>query len=138
MNSKQGIGSKKTLALLLIAAALMIAALVWRVMLEKNSLSSKIVRELSAHGMNIDAASLYQHDHRSSSSIRAMMDGTDMSAAVSASVSAGFPADIDKTGEVYCILSQLENGVLTLFIVDETIELAFIQLPGSDEVRPIG
>lgn len=129
--------SKRTIVLLAVAGALLIGALVWRVALESRSLSSRIVRSLSEHGLTVDAASLYQHEHRKDTSIAQMMEGTELSGAVAASKAAGFPADIDRAGEVYCILANMDSGVLTLFVVDEEIELAFIQLPGSDEVIPI-
>ena len=129
---------KRTLALLIAACVLLVGALTWRILLEKNSLASRIVRELAAHGCTVDASALYQHEHRSGTSIRAMMGEKDMTAAAEVSRAAGFPSDIDRQGEVYCLLAQLENGrVLTVFVVDEQTELAFIQIPDSDEVLPV-
>lgn len=137
-NANKKFNTKRTLVLLIAAGVLLIGALVWRVALEKTSLSSRIVRSLSQHGLTVDAADLYQHEHRRDTSIAEMMGGTDMTAAVDASLEAGFPSDTERTGEVYCLLAQLDGGkVLTVFVVDEEIELAFIQLPGSDEVLPI-
>ena len=47
-------------------------------------------------------------------------------------------ADIDKTGDVYVLLANLgDEQVLTVYVVDETIQLAFIQIPNSDSVLPI-
>ena len=44
----------------------------------------------------------------------------------------------DKTGDVYVLLANLgDEQVLTVYVVDETIQLAFIQIPNSDSVLPI-
>ena len=136
--AKPRIGQKQTLLLLAVAGALLIGALVWRIALEKTSLSSRIVRELAAHGLTVEAADLYQHEHRQATTIAEMMADTDLTPAVEASRAAGFPSDVSRAGEVYCLLAGLEDGkVLTLFIVDEEIELAFLQLPGSETVLPV-
>ncbi len=135
---KPALKNRTAVMLMAAAAVLLLAALVWRIGLERHSLSSKIVRELASHGLSVDAAGLYQHAHAKDTSIRELMGETDMTAAVDASKQAGFSADIDRTGEVYCILSDLgEKGVLTLCLVDEDIERAFIQQTGSDEIAPI-
>ena len=135
--NKAIINKKRTLVLLIAAGVLLIGAVVWRVVLEANGLTSRIVRELAAHGCSVDGAELTQHAYGKDSSIREMMGDKDISAAEAASRTAGFPSDIDKKGEVYCLLAQLDSGVLTVFVVDEKVELAFIQLPDSDEVLTV-
>ena len=61
-----------------------------------------------------------------------------MTRAADVSRECGFDADIDKTGDVYVLLANLgDEQVLTVYVVDETIQLAFIQIPNSDSVLPI-
>ena len=48
----------------------------------------------------------------------------------------GFDADITKSGEVTILLANSKSGVITLYLVDGVIELAFIQT-GEGEVRPL-
>ena len=124
----QKIEPKTARTLLVIAAALLIIALAWRFFLEKNSFSGGIVRSLAQHGCNIEADELYKHNFAKNTSIRALVGDTDMTRAADVSRECGFDADIDKTGDVY---------VLLVYVVDETIQLAFIQIPNSDSVLPI-
>ena len=87
---------------------------------------------------NIEADELYKHNFAKNTSIRALVGDTDMTRAADASRECGFAADIDKTGDVYVLLANLGDGqVLTVYVVDETIQLAFIQIPNSDSVLPI-
>ncbi len=136
--NKALLNRKHTLILLIAAGVLLVGAMIWSFFLNKGSIASRVARELSEKGCSVRAGELYQHEYRRDTSIREMMGETDLSPAVEASVKAGFPSDIDKKGEVYCLLAELENGVLTVFLVDEEIELAFIQIPDSDEVLTIG
>ncbi len=136
--AKPKLGQKQALILLIVAGVLLIGALVWRIALEKTSLSSRIVRELAAHGLAVDAADLYQHEHRRDTTIAEMMADTRLEPVIEASLAAGFPSDVNRAGEVYCLLAGLDGGrVLTVFVVDEEIELAFVQIPGSEEVLPV-
>lgn len=134
----QKIEPKTARTLLVIAAALLIIALVWRFVLEKNSFSGSIVRSLAQHGCNIEADELYKHNFAKNTSIRALVGDTDMTHAADVSRECGFDAEIDKIGDVYVLLANLgDEQVLTVYVVDETIQLAFIQIPNSDSVLPI-
>lgn len=96
------------------------------------------MRSLAQHGCNIEADELYKHNFAKNTSIRALVGDTDMTRAADASRECGFDADIDKTGDVYVLLANLgDEQVLTVYVVDETIQLAFIQIPNSDSVLPI-
>jgi hypothetical protein len=136
--NKALLNRKHTLILLIAAGVLLVGAMIWSFFLNKGSIASRVARELSEKGCSVRAGELYQHEYRRDTSIREMMGETDLSPAVEASVKAGFPSDIDKKGEVYCLLAETDKGVLTVFLVDERIELAFIQIPDSDEVLTIG
>ena len=61
-----------------------------------------------------------------------------MEDAIAASQRAGFPSDTERQGEIYLLLAKLDDEhVLTVFVVDEAVELAFIQILGSDEVKAV-
>ena len=136
--NKAVINKKRTLLLLIAAAVLLVGALVWRIALEHGSLSSRITRELFEHGYSGAEPELYQHLHTNGTSVRAVFgEATDLSAPVGASKQAGFPADIDRVGEVYCLLADTDDGILTVYVVDEKIELAFIEIPSTGEVLPV-
>lgn len=137
-NGGEKIEPKTARVLLIVAAALLIIAIAWRFFLEKNSFSGSIARELAAHGCSIEADDLYKHDFRRDTSIRALVGDEDMTQAAEVSRECGFAADIDKTGDVYVLLAKIDGEhVLTVYVVDETIELAFIQKLSSTEVFPI-
>ena len=135
---KPKLDHKKTMVLLIISAALLLIAFIWSIHLEKNGLAPRISRELAAHGCKVAPSSLVQNAYSKNSSIVEIMDGVYLESARSVSKQVGFGGNIEKRGEVYCLLSELASGgVLTVFIVNENIELAFIQMPNSDEVYPI-
>lgn len=136
--NKPQVENKRLFVLIAAAAALLIAALVWRIALESGSLSSKIIGELRNKGCFISADTLYQHEFKRNTSISALLEGEDLAPAVAVSKQAGFPSDTEKIGDVYCLLAELDGGaVLTVFVVDEQIELAFIQTPGNDSLLPV-
>jgi|GEM_PF-221921 hypothetical protein len=135
--NKALLNRKHTLVLMIAAGVLLVGAMIWSFFLNKGSIASRVARELSSKGCGVRAGEIYQHGYKKDTTIREMMDGKELSPAVEASEKAGFPSDIDRRGEVYCLLAELDSGVLTVFLVDEEIELAFIQLPDSDEVLTV-
>ncbi len=135
--NKALLNRKRTLVLMIAAGVLLVGGLIWSIFLETRGLSARVVRELSAKGCSVSSSALYQHAYKKDTTIREMMGEKDLSPAVEASKKAGFSSDIDRRGEVCCLLTELDGGVLTVFLVDEEIELAFIQLPDSDEVLTV-
>lgn len=125
--------------LLISAGIIVIIALVWRVILSSNSLSSSIADELNAHGCSVAEGDFYEQDYSKNTTIRQMMGEQDMSKAVEVSKAVGFGSNIDLEGEIYLLLADLgdDEHVLTVFVVNEHVELAFIQTLSSDEVFPI-
>ena len=86
----------------------------------------------------ISSDELYQQSYAKASSIAEIMTGIDMEDAIAASRRAGFPSDAERQGEIYLLLAKLDDEhVLTVFVVDEAVELAFIQILGSDEVKAV-
>lgn len=124
--------------LMVIALIILIVAIVLRIIAGNNSLSEKISSELKQHGCAISSEDLYQQSYAKNISIAALMEGIDLNDAVEVSRNSGFPSDIEKEGEVYLLLAQLDDeNILSVFIVNEKIELAFIQTLGSDEIKAI-
>lgn len=125
-------------AVMIAAAILFAVAIIWRTILEANDLGDRITNELANYGLNISSDELYQQAYEKNTSIAQLMEGIDMESAIAASEEVGLPSDINKVGEVYLLLADLgEDSVLTVFVVDERIELAFVQKLNSDEISPI-
>lgn len=125
-------------ALLIAALVILAAAAVLRIAVGGTSLAEEVTAELKKHGCTISSDELYQQSYAKASSIAGLMEGIDISDAVSASQRAGFPSDAEREGEVYLLLARIDDEhVLTVFVVDETVELAFIQILGSDEVKAV-
>lgn len=129
--------SKRT-AVLIAAAILLVTAVVWRIFISANSFTDRIVKQLSEHGCVIDASALYQERFVRNTSIAELMDEIDMADAVAVSLECGFPSDTERVGDVYLLLANMgdDERVLTVFVVNERVELAFIQTLGSDELLP--
>ncbi len=124
--------------LLIVALIILVVAIGLRIITGNNSFSGEISAELKKHGCIINSDDLYQQSYAKQTSIAVMMEGIDLSKAIEVSKNSGFSSDIEKEGEVYLLLAQLDDeNVLSVFIVDEAIELAFIQTLGSDEIKAI-
>lgn len=125
-------------ALLIVALVLILIAAAIRIIVGSSGLADDVAKELKKHGCTISAEALYQQSYSKHSSISELMQNIDLSEIKSVSSAAGFSSDIDKEGEVYLLLAKLDDdNVLTVFVVDEKIELAFIQVLGSEEVFPV-
>lgn len=122
------------------AAILIVIALVWKITLSCTGMTSRIADELSKHGCEIQAENIEKLMYEKNTSIKALMpEGTELDKVIAVSKQAGFDSDTERVGDVYVLLADLDEGkrVLTVFVVDEEIELAFIQIPDSDEVFPV-
>lgn len=125
-------------ALLIAALVLIIIAVAIRIIVGSTGLADKVAEELKKHGCAVSAEDLYQESYSKHSSIAELMHDIELSEIQSVSSAAGFPSDINKEGEVYLLLAQLDSErVLTVFVLDEMVELAFIQVLGSDEIFPV-
>lgn len=133
--------NKRTRNSVIIAAViLLVIALVWKIVLSGTSLTKKIADSLSQHGCRIHPDDLEKLMHEKNTSIKALMpENTVPESVIEASKKAGFDSDTERTGEIYVLLAELNGGkqVLTVFVVDGEIELAFIQVPDSDRVFPV-
>ena len=125
--------------ILAIAGALLIAALFWGGSISKNSRLSALARALSVYGYSLSPEDLYVAHSGGKGSVEALMGDMDLAAAVEASIEAGFPSDIRREGTVELVLAALPNeDVITLFLLDGEVELAFVQRPESDLVYALG
>lgn len=131
---------KRTRNLILaVAAALLIAALLWGGSVSRNSRLSALARALSVYGYSLGPEDLYVAHSGGKGSIEALMGDMDLNAAVEASRAGGFSSDIHREGNVELVLAALPNeDVITLFLMDGDVELAFVQRPESDLVYPLG
>ena len=129
---------KRALVMLIIAGALLLGALVWSVLLSKNGFTAGVARQLAEHGVNVRADELTQHSFKSGTSVRELLGEENAAKAAEASRLSGFPSDIERTGKVACLIAEADGGVLTVYVVDDDVELAFIQtvdgelLPAAD------
>ncbi len=125
--------------LLASAAALLLAAAVLSFKTARTGERAKIIEKLNSFGYDFRFDDLFLAGDSSLGSIRSMLpEGLDLSEAVSASKSSGFASDIDKTGEIALLLADAGGGnVITVFVLDGEIELCFIQVEGTYEVRPL-
>ena len=125
-------------ALLICALVLIVIAVVLRIIVTADSLSGRIARELNAHGCTVNADELSQQVYKKHASISSVMEGIDMTDALAASLECGFPSDMLREGELCLLLAQLDDEhILTVFVINEEVEFAFIQITESDEVLPV-
>jgi hypothetical protein len=131
---------KRTKVILIAAACLMLlAAAVLSYKIEQTGERSKIIGKLREFGYDISFNDIYLAGSSKDGTIRGMLPaGLDLSNAVKASQSSGFPSDVDKTGEVALLLVKTgKEDVITVFVVNGEIELCFIQTQGTNQVKPL-
>ena len=125
-----------------IAALIMLAALIWLGIRNMNDPLQAVVRAVNGRGYAITSEDLYVYDSRTDTDIKSMLASgagitqSDIESMAELSRASGFDADITKSGEVTILLANSKSGVITLYLVDGVIELAFIQT-GEGEVRPL-
>jgi hypothetical protein len=131
---------KRTKVILIAAAcAMLLAAAALSFKIEQTGERSKIIGRLKEFGYNLSFSDLYLAGSSANGTIRAMLpEGLDLSDAVNASLSSGFPSDVEKTGEIALLLAKIGGGdVITVFVVNGEIELCFIQTEGTNQVKPL-
>ena len=125
-----------------IAALIMLAALIWLCIINMNDPLQAVVRAVNGRGYAITSGDLYVYDSRTDTDIKSVIASgagitqSDIESMAELSRASGFDADITKSGEVTILLANSKSGVITLYLVDGVIELAFIQT-GEGEVRPL-
>ena len=129
---------KQRVILLCIAAAILAVALVWGLILNQTGTLGGLTRLLAGYGYVLSEDDFYVAGSAKGTTISALFPTTSLEEAIRVSQSAGFPSDVDKAGLVELVLVALENGtVITLYLIDGEVELAFIQVPNSQKVLPL-
>ena len=130
--------SKKTRRSMLIAAALILsAAIIWLVLLESRSYTRAVCRRLEEFGYRLSPADFYTQGFGAGTSISRVV-GVDLTEAAELSRACGFPGDTEKTGLVELMLCRLDgNRVLYVYVVDREPELVFIEDVSSGTLAPV-
>ena len=132
-------GKKPRMITLCIAAALIVAALIWSVWLLNAGEHARLCSWINAHGYAVLPDDLYVAGAQQDATIQDLLPDVDMEQAVAASKQAGLPSDPQRRGDVALVLVALnEREVLTLFLVDDEVELGFVQAKNSTQVFPMG
>ncbi len=132
--------AKVKLAALIAAAVIFAGAMIWYISLAPGSPSSSICDQLNRCGYSFGSDDLFPFGSYTRVSIREIMNGEDLTEPIAASLSAGFGADVDRRGDVTVVLVDLGDNehVLSAFVVDGTVELAFIQSVDTGAILPPG
>ena len=130
---------KRTKILLAVAALVLLgiaAALNFR--MDNLGARSEIVNRLNAFGYEFAYDDLYITGDTPDASIRELLGGVPLEDAVAASAECGFGGDVERVGEVVVLLARVsDTEVITVFTVDGRMELCFIQILDSYEVKPL-
>ena len=130
--------AKKRKYFLLAAGALLLIAAVWSLFLS-NGTGSTLAAKLNTYGYSLTADDIYPAGEWKDTTIRALIGDTGLDAAIAASKQAGFPSNIDHTGTVTLIMANTAGDeVITVYLLGGEIELAFVQVAGSDAVKALG
>lgn len=119
---------KKTrLTLAIIALSLLLIVVLWLIFRSSSSELNKIVNMLNDFGYSFVVDDLFIAYDNDNISIAEALQNAELDDAVEASLSAGFPSDVHKTGGVTLILANDNGDVITVFVLDGEPELCFIQ-----------
>lgn len=125
--------------LLLAAAALLVGAVVLSMQIEKNNPFNEILALLSSYGYTADEEDIYVEGEYENTTIQSVLADVDLTQAVQASRSGGFPSRIEQTGDVVLILLAAQTGdIITLYYLDGEPELCFVQTAKTHTVKPLG
>lgn len=132
--------AKTKLAVLIAAAVIFAGAAIWYILVTLSGPSSSICEQLNRCGYSFVSDDLFPLGSYADVSIREIMSGEDLAEPIAASLRAGFGADVDRRGDITIVLIDLEDDehVLSAFVVDGSVELAFIQSVDTGEVIPLG
>lgn len=135
----KGLTLRSRIILLIAAGALLLLAIIWSFFTNETGELSRIARIINSYGYDIDIGDIYPADTQNDATIEEMLYGEDLTDIAEKSKEAGFPSDTKRRGDIVQLLIALDdNKVITLFIVDGDIELAFIQIPGAEQVLGLG
>lgn len=122
--------SARTRTALLIAAAVLIgAALILGLDVTRDDPLAGIAAEINAFGYSLASDDFYILGGATDTTVASLIAEAegDITPVLEASARCGFPCAVDEVGDITVLLAQLDSGVLTLYLRDGAIELAFIQ-----------
>ncbi len=123
---------------LLAAGALLLIAAVWSLFLSGGA-GAALAAKMNSYGYTLTPDDFYPAGEWKNTNIRTLLSGAQLDAAISVSKQAGFPSDVEKTGDVTLLMANAGgDDVITLYLVDGEIELAFVQVTGTDAVKLLG
>lgn len=125
-------------SLLIAAAAILVIAVVWLIILESGSYTRRVCKRINGFGYSVGPSDLYSKGYGQNTSIEAVIE-EDLETVQELSKSCGFTADTDKVGSVELMLWNMDNErVMVIWLVDREPELCFIENSTTGEVMPIG
>lgn len=119
------------------AVLLLVFSLLWGGIIEKNDELSRIAKEINAYGYSLTGDDLYVYGEARRTCVQELFPEEDLSDAAACSKAAGFPSDLHRQGDVILLLAKVEEGVITVYLVDGSIELCFIETENG-AVLPLG
>ena len=133
-----GVSRSTRRAMLIAAAVIFAAAMIWLAVLESHSYLRDICERINEFGYRLSPADFYSQSFGSDTSIE-KLSGRDLEEAKALSASCGFGADTSKTGKVELLLCKLDSDrVLYVYTVDHEPELVFIESISKGTLSPIG
>lgn len=129
---------RKRILLLTAAVVLLGIALALNYRLGHLGVRAKICNALNEFGYDFEYSDIYVTGSTRDVNIRELLTDVDLTAAIAASKQAGFPSDVDRVGEVAVLLARVsDTKVITIYTVDGSMELCFIQVLESEAVEPL-
>lgn len=135
-------------SLIICAAVILAAAIIWNVSLNATGELTRLVKLLERYGYAVSTDELYPSGSADNATAAELFaseandgksDAAILDAAADASRKAGFSADVNRLGNIVVMLCAVsDEEVITLIIIDGDVEFAFIQVAGTDEVRVLG
>ncbi len=135
-------------SLIICAAVILAAVIIWNVSLNATGELTRLVKLLERYGYAVSTDELYPSGSADNTTAAELFaseandgksDAEILDAAADASREAGFSADVNRRGNIVVMLCAVsDEEVITLIIIDGDVEFAFIQVAGTDEVRVLG
>ena len=93
---------------------------------------------MTAIGYTLTEDDLFDVGSFENTTIAEVLAGQDLTQAVEAGITGGFPSDVNATGDIRMLLVTMENkDIITIFLRDGKIELCFVQRLDDSAIRPL-
>ena len=132
-----GMPAETKRALLIAAAVIFAAAMIWLLILESHSYTRAVCNRLNEFGYRVSPSDLYSQGYGSNASISELIE-EDISLAKELSQKAGFGADTETKGRVELLLySVSDKEVMYIWLLDRQPQLVFIEDMENGSIRSI-